>query len=72
MHPVSDNPTDRHLRPNAAAVYLGIAISTFFKYAKYEPHFPKGIKLSARCTVYRQSELDAYLQRKASQSKAAA
>lgn len=64
MQPVSDldrTPADRHLRPKAGAEYLGIGLSTFFKYAKSDPYFPRGIKLSTRCTVYRQSELDAYL-----------
>ncbi|SDQ29092.1 helix-turn-helix transcriptional regulator [Paraburkholderia tuberum] len=57
MHPVISSlgtnlTDDRHLRPNAAAEYLGIGLSTLFKYAKYDPTFPKGIKLSTKCTVY--------------------
>ena len=58
------DPTDRHVRPAAGAEYLGIGVSTFFKYAKEDPTFPKGIKLSTRCTLYRLSELAGWLRSK--------
>lgn len=64
---------DSCLRLDAARMYIGgVSPATFFRYMKNDPDFPKGIKLSQRCTVFRKSDLDAYLQRKASQSQAAA
>lgn len=63
---------DRCLRPKAAAAKLGIGVSTLFKYAKTDPAFPKGIKMSVRCRVFRESDLEAYLRLRAAESKAAA
>lgn len=63
MQPVSylESQLAQHLRPKAAAKYLGIGESTFFKYAKEDPTFPKGVKLSARCTLYFRGSLDAWV-----------
>jgi prophage regulatory protein len=63
---------DRCLRPKEAAEKLAIGVSTLWKYAKTDPHFPSPIRMSSKCTVFRESELDEYVQRKAAQSKAAA
>lgn len=47
------------LRPKIAALYLGVSLATFWRYAK-RPDFPKPRRLSARCTVFDQSELIAW------------
>ncbi|MCA8435348.1 helix-turn-helix transcriptional regulator [Burkholderia seminalis] len=63
---------DRCLRPKAAAAKLGISVSTLFRYAKNDPAFPKGIKMSTACTLYRESELERYLSFRAAHQPAVA
>jgi prophage regulatory protein len=50
-----------YLRMNQVAQLLGVARSTVFKYIK-EKGFPKGKKLSQRLTVYKYSEIQAWLE----------
>ena len=49
------------LRPQAAAIYLGIAESTFWKWVE-AGKIPKGKRLSKRATVWRVSDLDAFIE----------
>ena len=51
-------------RPKEAAKILGIGLSTFWLWAKKDPEFPPLIKLSARCTAVRVSDLQAFVDRK--------
>lgn len=44
-------PEPKSIRPKQAAKYLGIALSTYWRWVKERPDFPKPIRLSARCTV---------------------
>ena len=53
----SDN---RAMRVKEAAAYIGIGVSTFWLWVS-KGKLPKGRKLSARTTVWRKSELDAFL-----------
>ena len=46
-------------RPKKAAQILGVALPTFWRYAK-RPDFPKLRKLSSRCTVVDVDELIAW------------
>lgn len=57
--------TGRAMRPAKAAEHLGMAVSTFWQYAKTDPDFPKGIKLSHRITVFMEDEISAWLKSKA-------
>jgi prophage regulatory protein len=49
-----------YLRMNQVAQMLGVGRSTVFKYIK-DKGFPKGKKLSQRLTVYKYSEIQAWL-----------
>ena len=57
--PITDN--DPLLRPKAAAAYLGVAPSTFWRWAR-AGRIPAGIRLSRRCTCWRRSTLDAFVE----------
>ena len=48
------------IRPKTAAELLGIGTSTFWRWAKERHDFPKGRRLSARCTVFDAAELLAW------------
>ncbi len=48
------------LRARQASVYLGIALSTFWRWTA-QGVLPPGTKLSTRCTVWRTSDLDLFL-----------
>ena len=46
--------------PKDCAAILGIGVSTFWKWAKDRPGFPKPRRLSTRCTVFDVAELEAW------------
>lgn len=48
------------VRPKDGAAILGIGVSTFWRWHKEMPDFPKGRRLSTRCTVFDASELLAW------------
>lgn len=47
----------RSLRPPAAAATLGISVATLWRWSRDREDFPKGIRLSARCTVFNEDRL---------------
>lgn len=47
-------------RAKEAAEFLGIGCSTFWKWVKTKPDFPKPIRLSPRCTVIPGDQLIAW------------
>ena len=49
------------MRVKAAASFLGIAESTFWRWVK-EGRLPKGKRLSARATVWMRSDLEQFLE----------
>ena len=51
-----------YLRAKDAASYLGISTPTFWRWVQ-QAKFSRGIRQSARCTVWRREELDAYIAR---------
>lgn len=55
-----DSLPSTSLRPAQAAKFLGIGASTFFRWAKQRPDFPKPIKLGSRTTVYPLDKLTAW------------
>lgn len=55
-----------NLRPREAAKVLGIGLSTFWLKAKTDPEFPKIIRLSPKAVVVRESDIAAYIEKKAS------
>ncbi|MGF7191988.1 prophage regulatory protein [Robbsia andropogonis] len=59
------NQTGRGLRPAKGAEYLGIGISTFWRYAKTIPDFPRPVKVSPRVTLFMENELADWLRKRA-------
>lgn len=53
-------PLGRSARPARAAKLLGISLPTFWRYLRVNPDFPRPRRLSARCTVFDESELIAW------------
>jgi predicted DNA-binding transcriptional regulator AlpA len=43
------------------ARYMGVGISTVWRYAQQDPDFPRPVKLSARCTRWRVGDIRSYL-----------
>ena len=62
MHIIQIIPTA--LRAKAAAAFIGIAESTFWRWVK-DGRLPKGTRLSARATVWRIADLEAFLEQQA-------
>ena len=52
------------LRPKSAAAYLGLAQSTFWRWVQLG-RLPAGIRLSARATVWRRSDLEKFIAQQA-------
>lgn len=48
------------MRAADAAKYLGIALSTFWRWVS-QGRLPKGKRLSARCTVWLRSDIERFL-----------
>lgn len=57
----------RNARPTFAAQYLGIAVSTLWRWTAERHDFPKPRKIGPRATVWDLNEIDAWLD--AQQSK---
>ncbi len=57
-------------RPKDAAAYLGVAVSTLYRWAA-ATDFPKPIKLGRQATGWRKADLDDWLERKAREGQAA-
>lgn len=47
----------KSLRPTQAAEFLGIAVSTLWRFHKERSDFPRSRKIGPRCTVFDQMEL---------------
>lgn len=62
--------TGRAMRPAKAAEHLGIAVSTFWQYAKTDPDFPKAIKISHRVTLFMEEDLAKWLSLRAARRAA--
>jgi len=52
------------IRPKKAAELLGVSLPTFWRWAAQQHDFPKGRRLSARCTVFDTGELIAWRESK--------
>lgn len=60
------------LRVKGVAAYLGCGVATVWRRTKDDPTFPKPIKLSPRVTVWKLSEIEAWVQSRRVQSTVAA
>lgn len=56
------------LRAKDAAKFLGIGISTFWRWAQ-QGKIPRGIRLSSRCTVWKLTDLERVLNESAEGAK---
>ncbi|WP_286888603.1 AlpA family phage regulatory protein [Pseudoalteromonas sp. ESRF-bin5] len=52
---------DSNLRLQQAADYLGISKVTLYRLGENDKTFPKKIRLSSRCCLYRKADLDQWL-----------
>jgi prophage regulatory protein len=59
------------LRPRQAAEKLGIGLPTIWAWAREKPDFPKPIQLSGNASGFIESELDAFLEKKVAEFRAA-
>jgi predicted DNA-binding transcriptional regulator AlpA len=57
---IQSNEVPGVMRAKAAAAFLGIGLSTFWRWAA-EGKIPRGLRLSARCTVWKREELEKVL-----------
>ena len=57
-------------RPKDAAAYLGVAVSTLYRWAA-TGDFPQRVKLGRQASGWRKADLDAWLERKAREGQAA-
>lgn len=64
MQLAEQHPSNGVLRAKGAAARLCIGESTFWLWTR-QGKIPQGIRLSPRCTVWRISDLDAFLERQA-------
>ncbi len=58
----------KNLRPRQGADAIGVGLSTFWRLASTDPDFPQLIRLSPRCTVVREADLQAYMDLKAAKA----
>ena len=61
---VSDKGLPAYLRPARSAEYVGIGLSTLWRYLanREKTGFPQAIKLSDRVTVFARADLDVWVQ----------
>lgn len=59
----------KNLRPRQAADALGIGLSTFWLKTKTDPDFPPVIRLGPKCSIVREQDLIAYVDKKAAATK---
>ncbi|SPR99316.1 helix-turn-helix transcriptional regulator [Cupriavidus taiwanensis] len=59
------NTQSPSLRPRKAAEFLGIGVSTLWRWVNTQPGFPKPISLSERTTVFIEGDLAAWRDKQA-------
>ncbi len=58
------------VRAREGAAILRVSLSTYWRYVQ-QGLLPRGIRLTARCTVWRVADLEAFVARQAEQSEVA-
>ncbi|AUQ57410.1 putative transcriptional regulator [Phaeobacter inhibens] len=58
----SSGDLDELVSAKQGADYIGVTISTWWEWARTLPDFPKPLRISTRCTRWRRSEVDAFLE----------
>ena len=61
---VSDKGLPAYLRPARSAEYVGIGLSTLWRYLanREKTGFPQALKLSERITLFRRADLEAWVE----------
>ncbi|MBW7902937.1 MAG: AlpA family phage regulatory protein [Rhodocyclaceae bacterium] len=59
------------IRPRQAAEKCGIGLPTIWAWARDKPDFPKPVRLSGNASGFIEEEIDAYLERKVVEYRAA-
>lgn len=59
---VSPNRQGELMSAKQGADYTGVTISTWWEWARTLPNFPKPLRISTRCTRWRRSEIDHFLE----------
>lgn len=59
------------LRPRDAARYLGTSVSTLYRWQRELPDFPKLIKLGRQASGWRKADLDAWIESRSPEGRAA-
>lgn len=58
------------IRPNRTANKIGASLPTLWRRVKDDPDFPQPVKMSSAITGFVESEIDAYIERKVTESRA--
>ena len=58
---MSTNQIADNLRLKDAAAYIGVSRPTLWRLAEQDPTFPKKIRISSRCCIYRRADLQSWL-----------
>lgn len=58
---MSTNQIADNLRLKDAAAYIGVSKPTLWRLAEQDENFPKKIRISTRCCIYRKCDLDQWL-----------
>jgi prophage regulatory protein len=58
------------IRPSRTASKIGASLPTLWRWVKDDPDFPQPVKMSGAITGFVESEVDAYIERKVSESRA--
>ena len=61
---LNENLTNRVMRAKDAAAFLALGESTFWRWVK-DGRLPKGTRLSARATVWKIADLEAFIEQQA-------
>lgn len=56
--------SNENLRLKDAAAYIGVSKPTLWRLESQDPDFPKKIRISSRCCVFRKVDLQAWLKSK--------
>lgn len=51
-----------NVRPAKAAEFIGVSVSTLWKYVSEQPGFPQPMKTSTRCALFNLAEIQAWLE----------
>ncbi len=60
VHQQQQSQPSRSVRPKDGAAFLGIGVSTFWRWSRERHDFPRGIRLSPRAVIFSLDDLAAW------------